>query len=256
MEKAVARIRTAIQKNETIGIWGDFDVDGQTSTAVLLDGLRRAGAQVRFHIPNRARESHGIRREFLQEFMRPSLDLLITCDTGISELEALNFAAAQGLDVILTDHHPLPEQLPPALALIDPRLLPAGHPMSHLAGVGTAYQLIRALFESLGEADAARDYLDLVTLGTIADMVELEGENRYYAQLGLRRMNTHLRPAIAALLESAAYSKSDINEVLIGFTLAPRLNAVGRLDDANRNVDFLLSQDADFLHETPTGWKT
>jgi single-stranded-DNA-specific exonuclease len=250
MQKAVGRLQSAISKNESIGIWGDFDLDGQSSTAVLLAGLRRLGADVRFHIPNRTRESHGIRTKFLQEFMRPGLDLLITCDTGISELEALQFSAAQGLDVILTDHHTLGEQLPPALAVINPRLLPSEHPMAHLAGVGTAYQLIRALFESRGMADAAREYLDLVTLGTIADLVELVGENRYYVQMGLLQMRTSLRPALVALLDCAGYRGSAIDESLIGFTLAPRLNAVGRLDDANRNVNFLLSEDKDFLQKT------
>ncbi len=250
MEKAVARIQKAISKKETIGIWGDFDVDGQTSTAILLDGLRRAGADVRFHIPNRARESHGIRTKYLREFMRPGLQLLITCDTGISELEALQFAAAQELDVILTDHHSPPEQLPPALAIINPRLLPPDHPMSSLAGVGTAFQLVRALFENLDQAHSASDYLDLVALGSIADLVELSRENRYYAQLGLRQMIAKLRPALAALLECADYRSSAITESLIGYTLAPRLNAVGRLEDASTNVDFLLSDDADFLTQT------
>ncbi len=250
MEKAVYRLQAAISAKERIGIWGDFDLDGQSSTAVLLAGLRRIGADVRFHIPNRARESHGIRREFLEEFMRPGLDLLITCDTGISEFEALQFAAAQGLDVILTDHHTLADQLPPALAVINPRLLPPDHPMAHLAGVGTAYQLIRALFERRGMADAACDYLDLVTLGTVADLVELEGENRYYVQLGLQQMRASLRPSLAALLDCAGYRSSAIDESLIGFTIAPRLNAVGRLEDAGRNVDFLLSEDKDFLQAT------
>jgi single-stranded-DNA-specific exonuclease len=253
MEKAVGRIQKAIARKQTIGVWGDFDVDGQTSTALLVHGLRRAGAQVRFHIPNRARESHGIRTEFLKEFIQPGLDLLITCDTGISELDALQYAAAQGLDVILTDHHSLPEQLPPALAIINPRMLPEDHPMSRLAGVGTAFQVIRGLFESINLRDAVNDYLDLVALGTIADLVELEGENRYYAQLGLSRMAGAMRPALSAMLECAGYRNSGVNESLIGYTLAPRLNAVGRLEDAGRNVDFLLSDDADFLQQT-AGW--
>ena len=247
MEKAIERIRQAIRGKQHIGIWGDFDVDGQTSTALLLDGLRKLGAQVSFHIPNRARESHGIQPEFLQEFMREGIDLLITCDTGISEMAALQYAADQGLDVIISDHHTLPEQLPAALAIINPHLLPTDHALQSLAGVGTAFQIIRALYERAGITGAEQAYYDLVALGTIADLAELSQENRFYAQMGLLQMNSDLRPALAAILASADYRSSDLSETLIGYTLAPRLNAVGRLDDAGQNVDFLLSEDAAFL---------
>jgi single-stranded-DNA-specific exonuclease len=250
MHKAVLRIQKAIHNQGRIGIWGDFDVDGQTSTAVLLDGLRNLGADVCYHIPNRALESHGIQLSFLQEFMRSDLDLLITCDTGISELPALQYAAEQGLDVILSDHHTPAGQLPPALAIINPRLLPAGHPLENLAGVGTAYQIIRALVERLGLVTEAQQYLDLVALGTIADLAALEQENRYYTQLGLMQMKVNLRPSLAAILDMADYRGSDINESLIGYTIAPRLNAVGRLEDANSNVEFLLSCDPAFLAQT------
>lgn len=250
MPKAVERINLAVQKKERIGIWGDFDVDGQTSTALLLDGLRQVGAQVDFHIPNRARESHGIRLEFLKKFMQKDIDLLVTCDTGITDIEALQYAADQGLDVILTDHHTLPEQLPPALAIINPHLLSDDHPMRNLAGVGAAYQLIRALFEEKGIGKSASTYLDLVALGTVADLAELDQENRFYTQMGLRQMNKNLRPALDAILSTSAIGSSTITESIIGFTLAPRLNAVGRLDDANDNVNFLLSRDSAFLERT------
>ena len=248
MGKAVERINQAIQKKECIGVWGDFDVDGQTSTALLVDGLRCVGAQVSFHIPNRARESHGIRLEFLKAFMSEGLDLLITCDTGITDIAALQFAADQGLDVILTDHHTPPDELPPAFAIINPHLLVEGHPMKYLAGVGAAYQVIRALYADKGQ-DAA-PYLDLVALGTIADLAELSYENRYYAQMGLLHMNRSLRLALDAILTTSSISGGTITESVIGFTIAPRLNAVGRLDDANQNVDFLLSRDAAFLEQT------
>ena len=247
MPAAVERVQAAIRNKQTIGVWGDFDVDGQTSTALLVDGLRRAGAQVRYHVPNRARESHGIRLPFLKEFMREGLDLLITCDTGISELESLTYAASQGLDVILTDHHTPPEELPPALALLNPRLLPDENPMQDMAGVGTAYQLIRALYETEGHAQDADAFLDLVALGTVADLADLSRENRYYVQLGLERMRSDLRPALQALLASADYRGGGINESLIGFTIGPRMNAAGRLDDANVVVEFLLSRDEAFL---------
>lgn len=250
MEKALARIEQAIQKKQRIGIWGDFDVDGQTSTALLLDGLRRLDAQVVYHIPNRAKESHGIQLEFLKEFMREDLGLLITCDTGISEIQALQYAAEGGLDVILSDHHTPPQQLPPAYAIINPKLLPADHPMAQLAGVGVAFQIIRALYERNGMVAACPDYYDLVALGTIADLAELNLENRFYAQMGLKQMREKLRPALEAILTSADYRGTAMTESLIGFTIAPRLNAVGRLDDANQNVVFLLSDDPDLLSKT------
>ena len=250
MEKAVARIERAIREKQPIGVWGDFDVDGQTSTALLVKGLRDIGAQVSYHIPVRARESHGIQKKYLREFMDRGIGLLITCDTGISEFESLGYAAEQGLDVILSDHHTPPEQLPPAYATINPKLLPENHPMSQLAGVGAAFQIIRALYEKKGMGDACTSFYDLVALGTIADLAELRMENRFYAQMGLQQMTDDLRPSLDALLTSADYRGTAISESLIGFTIGPRLNAVGRLDDANMNVEFLLSTDADHLAKT------
>lgn len=247
MPTALERVQAAIRNNHTIGIWGDFDVDGQTSTALLVDGLRRAGAQVRYHVPNRARESHGIRLPYLKEFMAEGLDLLITCDTGISEVESLAYAASQGLDVILTDHHTPPATLPPALALLNPRLLPDDNPMQDMAGVGTAFQLIRALYEAEGHLEDADAFLDLVALGTVADLADLSRENRFYVQRGLELMRSDPRPALQALLASADYRGGGINESLIGFTIGPRMNAAGRLDDANIVVEFLLSRDEAFL---------
>lgn len=249
MQKAIQRIQLAIQRRETIGIWGDFDVDGQTSTALLVDGLRRAGAQVIFRVPNRARESHGIQLDFLKEFMRNKLGLLITCDTGISALDALQFASQQGLDVILSDHHTPPSDLPPAFAILNPKLLPSTHAFYPLAGVGTAFQILRALSEQIANPNICAEYQDLVALGTIADLADLTGENRFYAQKGLRLMNQRLRPALSAILEMADVHAGTITESLIGFTIAPRLNAAGRLDDANRNVDLLLAKDQDEIAE-------
>ena len=190
--------------------------------------------------------------------MREGLDLLITCDTGISEMESLGYAASQGLDVILTDHHTPPEELPPALALLNPRLLPEDNPMQDMAGVGTAYQLIRALYETQGHSSRCRrSFFDLVALGTVADLADLRRENRYYVQRGLELMRSDPRPALEALLASADYRGGGINESLIGFTIGPRMNAAGRLDDANIvNVEFLLSRDETFLQGVAANWKT
>jgi single-stranded-DNA-specific exonuclease len=251
LEKAVTRIISAIGKNELIGIWGDFDVDGQTSTALLISGLRAFGARVVYHVPVRADESHGIGLDFLKAFLKEGIHLLITCDTGITEFESMSYLRNIGLDVILTDHHSPAHDLPPAFSIVNPRLLPSGHPMANLAGVGTAFQLLRGLYETRKEKkETAGNFYDLVTLGTIADLAELTGENRYYAKLGLEQLNQAMRPSIKAMLDFAGFKRQRITESHISFTLAPRLNAPGRLADANPIVDFLISSDEDLIRTT------
>ncbi len=244
IEKAVERVKHAIKKNEQIGIWGDFDVDGQTSTAVLVDGLRKLGANVKFHIPVRADESHGIQLASLQRFLRESKsNLIITCDTGITEVESIQYLTASGIDTIITDHHIPGGILPLAFATINPHLLPHSHPFHSLVGVGTAFQLIRALFLSENMDGAEDSCLDLVSLGTIADLADLTGDNRYYAKAGLSILSKYPRQAFKAIANSAEFHSPVINESHIGFLFAPRLNAVGRLSDANPVVNFLLSND-------------
>lgn len=185
MAKAVERIEQAIRKGERIGIWGDFDVDGQTSTALLVSCLKVLGAEVDFHIPVRASESHGIKPEYLEPFLQNDIHLLISCDTGISAADAVMAANASGVDVIITDHHSLSGELPPAFAILNPNLLPADHPFSALSGVGTAFQFARALLESKSQVQTADELVDLVALGTIADLATLNAENRYLVQKGL-----------------------------------------------------------------------
>lgn len=251
MEKAIERIQYAIKNKERIGIWGDFDVDGQTSTAVLVDGLRKSGADAVFHIPIRARESHGIQFESLKRFLSESNPkLIITCDTGITEFESLEYLASVSIDAIITDHHSPADKLPPVYATINPRLLSSNHSLYTLAGVGTAFQLIRALFSIQKKDVLAEAYFDLVALGTIADVAALTGENRFYTKTGLRVMNEKPRKALAVMSGLADFRSAVINESHIGFTFAPRLNALGRLDDANPIVDFLLSNDEVAITET------
>ncbi len=250
MRKAVARIQAAIQNQELIGIWGDFDVDGQTSTALLVSGLRALGTQVIYHVPVRASESHGIGLEILKKFNQEGIRLLITCDTGITEFESLSYLQDVGVDAILTDHHTIGETLPPALSIINPHLLPETHPMTGLAGVGTAFQILRGLMEEKGETTLSEDFHDLVALGTIADLAPLIGENRFYAKKGLDQMNQSPRPAISAMLDFAGIKNQRITESLIGYTLGPRLNAAGRLSDANPMVEFLISTDKELIRNT------
>jgi single-stranded-DNA-specific exonuclease len=244
MEKGAERIQKAIKNNERIGIWGDFDVDGQTSTALLVDGLRKSGADVAFHIPIRGKESHGIQLDSLKNFLSEcNPKLIITCDTGISEFESMDFLSSNEIDAIITDHHTPSEKLPSAFAIINPRLLSTQHPFYPLAGVGTAFQLIRALFNFQTKQELEEKFYDLVALGTIADLAELTAENRFYTKLGLKSMNAKPRRAIKEMERLSGIKTSIINESHVGFMLAPRLNAVGRLNDANPIVNFLLSED-------------
>jgi len=249
----VRRIIDAINNGETIGIWGDFDVDGQTSTSILLEGLTQMGAKVIFHIPIRATESHGIQIDAFKSFLKLGPSLILTCDTGISDHASIEYAQSIGVDVIITDHHTLPEPLPRAYAIINPHQLPANHPLSYLAGVGAAFQVIRALNITGKFGFHVEDLYDLVALGTIADLAVLRSENRFYAQMGLKQMNQNLRPALKSLLTVSKNKNSLITENTIGFNMAPRLNAAGRLSDANENVKFLLSSNKEYCVDFAKG---
>lgn len=250
MEKAALRIQKAIQTGERIGVWGDFDVDGQTSTAVLVSGLRKLDSDVIYRVPVRGRESHGITIPYLQTFLDSGIKLLITCDTGISANEAVEYANQRGVDVIITDHHTLPENLPNALALINPQFLPEGHPLGTLSGVGVAYELIESLFSEYHRAADAEELLDLVALGLIADLAILTLDARYLVQKGLQRMRASTRQCLSTILKENKISPQEVTEDIVSYVIAPRLNAVGRLDDANPIVEFLLSDDPVFAAAT------
>jgi single-stranded-DNA-specific exonuclease len=244
---AVQRIKQAINLHQRIGVWGDFDVDGQTSTTVLVGALRHLGADVLYHIPIRANESHGILIAPLKDFISKGIQLIITCDTGISAHEAVSFAKEQGIDVLITDHHSLPEQLPDALAVINPQRLPEDHPLRSLSGVGVAYKLIEQLCNDLGEFAFPPTLLDLVALGMIADMATLTLDTRYLVQRGLQVWRSAPRPSLKKILDENKVKNEEVTEETISFIVAPRLNAIGRLDDANPMVEFLLSDDPVFI---------
>lgn len=240
---AVDRLQRALEKHEPIGIWGDFDVDGQTATTLLFSSLKRLGGNVSYHIPIRSVESHGIHPKFLVEFLKQGIKLLITCDTGITANEAVEMCQQRGVDVLVTDHHVLPPQLPPALAVVNPQRLAEDHPLRPLSGVGCAYKVVEELHRREGKAPELEDDLDLVALGTIADLAELRGENRYLVQRGLKTLQDAKRPALLAMLETAEIQSDYLSENHVGFIIAPRLNAIGRLDDANPVVEFLTTGD-------------
>lgn len=248
MDRAVERLRRAVQDGETICVWGDFDVDGQTATALLVSLLREFGARVSYHIPVREKESHGVNLPVLKKLIADGIGLILTCDTGISAHEALDYARHQGIDVIVTDHHLPPPQLPRALALINPRFIHVDHPLATLPGVGVAYKLAEALGDAMGIPAAAEQHLDLVALGIVADLAAIEGDTRYLLQRGLAALRVTERPGLQAMMELAEISPAGLSEEHIAFELAPRLNALGRLADANPAVEFLTTSDAVRAH--------
>ncbi len=247
MQAAVQRLEKAIQQDETICVWGDFDVDGQTSTTLLVSALRQLGGRVIYHIPLRATESHGVNPEVLQQVLQAegmsSAGVLLTCDTGISAHAALEYARERGVDVVVTDHHDLPPELPPALAVVNPKLLPTGHPLGSLPGVGVAYKVAEALYTRANRQSACDEFLDLVALGIVADLAVLSGETRYLLQRGLRTLRGTSRLGLQIMMELAELNPAGISEEHIGYILAPRLNSLGRLADANPVVDFLTTVD-------------
>lgn len=243
MARAVARLAQAINQGETIGVWGDFDVDGQTATTLLVSALRSLGAPVLYHIPVRAEEGHGVNLPRLGQFIARGVDLLITCDTGVDAHEAVDFARQQGIDVLITDHHDLPAALPAAHAVVNPKRLPAAHPLAALPGVGVAYKVIEELLLRYGQGDAGQHYLDLAALGIVADLAVQTGDTRYLLQRGLAALRQTQRLGLQVLLRNAELSRENLSEEHIAFALAPRLNALGRLGDANPIVEFLTTAD-------------
>lgn len=243
LSKAADRLLQAIKKNEIIGVWGDFDVDGQTSTTVLVDSLRQLGGNTQYYIPVRARESHGVDLAALQTFIRKGVQVVLTCDTGITAHEAAAYSQAQGVDFIITDHHTLPPELPHAYAAVNPQRLPEGHPSGTLSGVGIAYKLIEEMAQRAGRPDIAAGQLDLVALGTIADLALLRADAHYLVQIGLEKLRSTERLAIRMMLENADMRPESMTEEHIGFILGPRMNAIGRLGDANSMVEFLTTKD-------------
>ena len=250
LDLAVSRLQSAIDQKERIGVWGDFDVDGQTSTTLLVSGLQSLGAEVTYHIPVRAKESHGITTPALKKFLDSGVHLLLTCDTGITAHEAVDYTNQRGVDVIITDHHTLPPELPKALARVNPQRLPAEHPLRGLCGAGCAYKLLEELLRQAGREQEARQYLDLAALGTVADLAVLTGDNRYIVYTGLKVLRENIRPGLKAVLELAEVNCASLTEEHISFVLAPRLNAVGRLSDANPMVPFLTSPDIETARQT------
>ncbi|TDQ37991.1 single-stranded-DNA-specific exonuclease RecJ [Aureibacillus halotolerans] len=236
MAKAVTRIQHAIDANEAIRIYGDYDADGVTSTAIVYKALTLLGASVDFYIPNRFIEGYGPNKEAFRRTAEEGISLLITVDNGISGVEEMAYAQSLGMDVIITDHHEAGEQLPDTVALIHPGIKGEAYPFGELAGAGVALKLAHAL---LGEVPD--DLVALAAIGTIADLVPLANENRIIVAKGLSKLQQTTSPGLTALTDVCGFSISDIDEEKVGFAIGPRLNAVGRLGDATPAVSLLIT---------------
>ncbi|MBI5930877.1 MAG: single-stranded-DNA-specific exonuclease RecJ [Chloroflexi bacterium] len=242
LDKAVEYLKKLVnQGNKRVLVWGDFDVDGQTATTLWVEGLRRLGLMVDYHIPARQIDSHGVqlyRLKPLIEAIKP--DLLLICDTGSTANDAVDYANAQGVKVIIIDHHELLPDLPKAYALVNVHhLTREDHPLYTLSGVGVSYLVLKALYDALGRGGEASRFLDLVALGLVADVVPLVRDTRYLLQLGLRAAHQTQRVGLLALCEQLQLLPSTLSSTDIGFRIAPPLNALGRLDDAHKAVELL-----------------
>ena len=240
MKKAVERISRAIQDQEKILVYGDYDADGVTSTAVLMTVLRDLGASVEFYIPNRFTEGYGPNENAFRQAADNGVKLIITVDTGIASVHEAEIAKQLGMDLIITDHHEIRPEIPSAFAIIHPRYDDTPYPFPDLAGVGVTFKLAHALYGS-----APEQLLDLVAIGTIADLVPLHGENRLIVKKGLRVLRQTERPGLAAMSRMASVNLAEANEETIGFTIGPRLNAAGRLNSAVPAAELLLSEDGE-----------
>lgn len=245
MEQAVQMIIEAVEKNQNICVYGDYDVDGITSTAILVHALRRIGAKVRFHLPHRFTEGYGMNERVVKRLAEEGVDLILTCDCGISNHYEVGVAKGLGMQVIVTDHHYLPDELPPADAIVTPKLLPEDHRAHNIPGAGMAYYLALGVLTALNRASEGEAYLDLVSLAVVADVVPLQKENRYLLQRGLPLLTHTQRPGLQQLFEICGIDSEVLNEETIGFQIAPRLNAAGRIATAQIGVELLLSADVD-----------
>ena len=245
MDKAVNRIRRAIEQGEFILVYGDYDADGMTSASILKETLEQLGAECLVYLPNRFTDGYGPNASVYKYFIeQQGISLIVTVDNGVAGHEAIDLAQSMGVDVIVTDHHSLPEVLPDAHAIVHPEHPESDYPFKHLAGCGVAFKLACALLE-----EVQVELLDLVAIGTIADMVSLTDENRIMVQYGLEVLRNTQRIGLQELFEIAGISSSDLTEETVGFQLAPRLNALGRLDDPNPAIELLTGFDDEEVRE-------
>ena len=245
MDKAVERIRQAIEEGENILVYGDYDADGMTSASIVKESLEQLGAECRVYLPNRFTDGYGPNASVYKYFIeQEGISLIVTVDNGVAGHEAIELAQSMGVDVIVTDHHSMPETLPDAYAIVHPEHPDADYPFKYLAGCGVAFKLACALLE-----EVQVELLDLVAIGTIADMVSLTDENRILVQYGLEMLGHTQRIGLQEMLDMAGIAANEVTEETVGFQIAPRLNALGRLDDPNPAIDLLTGFDDEEAHE-------
>lgn len=252
MAPAVERIIAAIKTQEQIGVWGDYDVDGTTGTAVLVAFLREIGAAPIYHVPHRIEEGYGLNTDGLKRLKERGVNLVVTVDCGISNAKEVAAAREFGLDVVVVDHHQPPEEFPPAVAVINPHRKDCEFPDKGLCAAGLAFYLVIGLRAKLRDAGwfansavpDIRRYLDIVTLGTIADMVPLTGVNRTLIKRGLCELGTSTRPGVVALKKVSGIAADEVTAGQVGFRLGPRINAAGRVDYGIKVVELLTTDSA------------
>ena len=239
IDKAVTRILRALLGDELIAVYGDFDADGITGTVLLAQGISQMGGRVVHYIPHRLDEGHGLNSSALKSLREKGVSLVVTVDCGIGEVSEVEQGRKLGLDIVITDHHVTPDQPPSALAAIDPKRPDSGYPFSELAGVGVAFKLLQALFGATHRDGEWDGFLDLVALGTVADMAPVEGENRYLVKRGLEVLNRSQRVGLQELVLCAGLEMGKLDEESISYMLGPRLNASGRMAHAVTSYELL-----------------
>lgn len=245
MKPAVDRIMTAVEKKQSIVIYGDYDIDGITASTVMVETIKNLGHEARSYIPDRFEEGYGINHDALEKLKSEKVDLVITVDCGITSFKEVAWAMENGLDIIVTDHHSVPETVPKAIAVINPKQPDCEYPFKDLAGVGVAFKLAQALQIKSGKPEQGQEkwLLDVVALGTVCDVVTLVGENRVLASFGLKVMNKTRRVGIQALAEVSGVEMGSISSYTLGFMFGPRMNAAGRLEHAARSLELMLTTD-------------
>ncbi|MBO5059881.1 MAG: single-stranded-DNA-specific exonuclease RecJ [Clostridia bacterium] len=259
MEEATERILRAVENKEKTVIYGDYDVDGITATATLYKFLKNIGANVSYYIPDRFSEGYGINIMAVNKLARQGVGLMITVDCGITAVGEVEFAKTQGMDIVITDHHTCREELPKAVAVINPKRADSTYPFDGLAGVGVAFKLVLALAIKLGMStkEVFLEYADMVAIGTVADVVPLLDENRIIVDKGIKAIQSTKNKGVNALIKAVGLSRRTLDSTMISFSLAPRLNVAGRLESAKIAVELMICEDeerareiAEYLNET------
>ena len=251
MEKAAGRVRKALVSHEKIAVFGDYDVDGITATCLLTDFLRRHGADVVSYIPGRLEEGYGLNPIAIHQLHAEGVKLIVTVDCGITAVSEAELCKQLGIDLVITDHHECKQTLPAAVAVVDPHRCDGGYPHKNLSGVGVAFKLASALCGS--QETVLEEYADMVCLGTVADVMPLQGENRVFVARGLESLAHTKRPGIAALMAECGCAPETVSASSIGFMLAPRINAAGRMGQIDLAVELFLTDDPDKAAEAARG---